>query len=48
MGCEIGHGMALPMRLGMAQVSAGKIKLLMLRTMTQISSVMWTDGRKML
>ena len=44
----MGHGMALPIRLRMAQVSAGKIKLLMLRTMTLISSAMWTDSRKML
>ena len=44
----MGHGMALPMRLGMAQVSAGKIKLLMLRIMILISSAIWTDGRKML
>ena len=47
MGRGMGCGIALLTRLGMAQVSARKMKLLMLRTMTPISSVMWTDGGKM-
>jgi hypothetical protein len=45
MGCEMGHRIALPIRLGMAQVSAHEM---MLRMITPISSVMWTNDEKML